>query len=90
VDLNDQQKEMLSVTAQSILDARQAFPNSSLATLYDINSMPSDLRKAHQENDKAVIKIYGLKSNSGDTEILTKLFEMYSSLLADSNPPTLT
>ena len=54
-----EQKEKIEKTAQSILDARSLYPNSSLADLYDELIMPPELRKAHQENDKAVMEAYG-------------------------------
>ena len=56
---NEQRKE-IEKTAQKILDARALYPDSSLADLYDEITMPPQLRKAHQENDKAVMKAYGL------------------------------
>lgn len=51
----------IEATAQAILDTRAKYPNASLADLYDELSMPSDLRKAHEANDKAVISAYGWK-----------------------------
>ena len=53
------QKIKIEQTAQGILDARSKFPNSSLADLYDELTMPPELRKAHQENDRAVMDAYG-------------------------------
>ncbi|MGK4126976.1 type IIL restriction-modification enzyme MmeI [Limosilactobacillus vaginalis] len=46
----------MSKTAQGILDARKLYPDSSLADLYDPLTMPVELRKAHEANDKAVLK----------------------------------
>ena len=46
-----------------ILDARTLYSGNSLADLYDESTMPPELRKAHQSNDKAVMKAYGFKSN---------------------------
>lgn len=54
----EEQKKKIEKTAQSILDARALYPNSSLADLYDELTMPKELRKAHQENDKAVMESY--------------------------------
>ena len=54
----NKQKEKIERTAQSILDARALYPNNSLADLYDELTMPPELRKAHQENDKAVMEAY--------------------------------
>jgi len=53
------QKEKIEQTAQAILDARERYPEASLADLYDELTMPPDLRKAHQANDKAVWEAYG-------------------------------
>ena len=75
----DKQKEKIELTAQGILDARNLYPESSLADLYDELTMPPELRKAHQQNDKAVMEAYGFPVKSGFTESMcvAKLMEMY-------------
>lgn len=60
------------------MDNRLEFSNSTLADLYGPNSMPLNLLKAHEENDKLVLTLFGLKSNSSDAEILSSLFEKYN------------
>ncbi|MBR1419793.1 MAG: N-6 DNA methylase [Selenomonadaceae bacterium] len=70
----------IEVTAQKILDARSNYPNSSLAELYDPNLMPPDLRKAHDENDRAVLDSYGFPRSITESEIVSRLFEMYQNL----------
>ena len=55
----DTQKTKIEQTAQAILDARARYPESSLADLYDELTMPPELRKAHQDNDRAVMQAYG-------------------------------
>ena len=55
----DAQKAKIEQTAQAILDARALYPDSSLAELYDETAMPPELRKAHQQNDRAVMETYG-------------------------------
>ena len=55
----EQQKAKIEQTAQAILDARALYPDSSLADLYDELTMPPELRKAHQANDRAVMDAYG-------------------------------
>jgi len=55
---NRRQRARIRTLAQSVLDARGEFPNSTLADLYDVDVMPHQLRKAHQELDKAVDKLY--------------------------------
>ena len=61
-----EQKEKIEKTAQGILDARDLYPDSSLADLYDPLTMPSELRKAHQLNDKAVLQAYGMPIKETD------------------------
>ena len=56
--MTEEQKKSIEKTAQGILDARAAFPDDSLASLYDRSLMPSQLRKAHQANDRAVMQAY--------------------------------
>jgi len=70
----------LSQTAQNIIDIRASYPNASLAVLYDKQSMPPDLHKAHQTNDKAVLLAYGLKPTAADAAIMTSLFSLYAAL----------
>ncbi|WNW15999.1 type IIL restriction-modification enzyme MmeI [Lactiplantibacillus plantarum] len=82
-EVDDKQKQKISETAQGILDARKLYPDSSLADLYDPLTMPSELRKAHEANDRAVLKAYGLKSNATEDEIVQHLFKMYEELTKD-------
>lgn len=63
--------------AEAVLEARSHFSSSSLADLYDPNSMPPSLRKAHEALDKAVLKAFGMKPSLSDNEILTRLFGLY-------------
>ncbi|WP_251939923.1 DNA methyltransferase [Limosilactobacillus reuteri] len=81
--VTDAQKQKISKTAQAILDARNIYPDSSLADLYDPLTMPVELRRAHEENDKAVLKAYGLKSSATEQDIVQLLFEMYEELTKD-------
>lgn len=83
----DTQKEKIEKTAQGILDARALYPKCSLADLYDELTMPPELRKAHQQNDKAVMDAYGFyyKENGKthwftETETVSKLMQMYQDL----------
>lgn len=78
--LTDEQREKLKQTGQAILDTRNNYPNSSLADLYGQNSMPLDLRKAHEANDKAVLRLYGLSGAASQAEILSALFDEYENL----------
>ncbi|MBQ7159744.1 MAG: methylase [Treponema sp.] len=76
----DAQKAKIEQTAQAILDARGFFPDASLADLYDENAMPPELRKAHKENDKAVMQAYGFDLKMSESECVTKLFELYEQM----------
>lgn len=64
-------------SANSILEARLAHPQSNLASLYDPLSMPLDLLKAHDSNDKAVDKAYGYKGKDDDASRVAFLFRLY-------------
>ncbi len=77
----DAQKAKIEETAQAILDARALYPDCSLADLYDEVTMPPELRKAHQQNDKAVMQAYGFwgKLNT-ETECVAELMKMYQLL----------
>ena len=77
----DAQKEKIEQTAQAILDARALYPDASLADLYDETTMPPELRKAHQQNDKAVRMAYGFwgKLNS-EPACVSELMKMYQKL----------
>lgn len=77
----DEQKARIEQTAQAILDARNLYPDCSLADLYDEATMPPELRKAHQQNDKAVMQAYGFwgKLNS-ESACVAELMRMYQGL----------
>ena len=79
--LNDQQKAKIEHTAQAILDARALYPESCMAELYDEVLMPPELRKAHQDNDKAVMQAYGFTKDhpaySSESACVAELMKMY-------------
>ncbi len=77
---SDAQKAKISQTAQNIIRARQLYPNDSLQDLYEPLTMPPELLAAHKENDAAVMKAYGFKSDITDTEIMEELMKMYQKL----------
>ena len=72
--------EKISATAQAILDARNLYPTSSLADLYDEVAMPPELRKAHRANDAAVLEAYGFPKDATESDIVARLFKMYQEL----------
>ena len=77
----DEQKAKIEQTAQNILDARALYPDSSLADLYDETTMPPELRKAHQQNDKAVMRAYGFDiKTTTETSCVAELMRMYQYL----------
>ena len=78
------QRTKIEQTAQAILDARALYPDSSLADLYDEVTMPPELRKAHQQNDRAVMEAYGFwgKLNT-EPACVAALMEMYKGLVGE-------
>ena len=77
----DKQKAKIEKTAQAILDARALYPDSSLADLYDPLTMPKELLKAHQDNDRAVMEAYGLPvKGTTESDAVAHLFKMYEKL----------
>ena len=78
----DEQKAKIEQTAQAILDARALYPDSSLADLYDEVAMPVELRKAHQENDRAVMQTYGfpVKNSFTESHCVAELFKLYNEM----------
>ncbi len=76
------QRAKIEQTAQAILDARALYPDSSLADLYDEVTMPPELRKAHQQNDRAVMEAYGfpIGKDFSESDCVARLFEMYQKL----------
>lgn len=78
----DEQKSQIEQTARAILDARALYPDASLADLYDEIAMPPELRKAHQENDKAVMKAYGFSvKDTTETSCVATLMKMYQEII---------
>ena len=75
---NDEQRQKIERTAQAILDARAKYPDSSLADLYDSVLMPPELRKAHQDNDRAVMQAYGFSLKMTESDCVAALFKMYA------------
>lgn len=75
-----EQERAIEDAGQAVIDTRAKYINSSLADLYDPNSMPGDLRKAHQILDKVMLSVFGLKASATDEEILSELFRRYEEL----------
>ena len=78
----DAQRAKIEQTAQAILDARALYPDSSLADLYDELTMPAELRKAHQQNDRAVMEAYSfpVRNDFTESQCVAELFKLYQEL----------
>ena len=72
------QKIKIEQAAQAVLDARNAYPNKSLADLYDPDKMPADLLAAHKALDKAVEEAYGVDFDGDEEKMVAHLFKLYA------------
>lgn len=83
----EQQKAKIEQTAQAILDARALYPDSSLADLYDELTMPPELRKAHQANDRAVMDAYGFikgtAARTSESACVAELMKLYQQKVSE-------
>lgn len=77
----DEQKLEIEKTAQKILDSRDLYSDSCLADLYNDMLMPPELKKAHEENDLAVIKAYGLEKNVAESDCVAFLMNKYQEMI---------
>ena len=83
-DCSENQRKKIEQTAQLILDARNNYPDASLADLYDPTLMPKDLRDAHKKNDLAVLDAYHFDKNLTESQILANLFTLYQQTICTS------
>ena len=79
-NISDKQKQKVETAAQTVLDTRAKYPDSSLADLYDPRTMPPDLVKAHQILDKAVDLCYRPQAFTNELNRIEFLFGLYESL----------
>ena len=80
----DTQKRKIEQTAQGILNARELYPDCTLADLYDEVTMPPELRKAHQNNDRAVMAAYGFSvKTTTESSCVAELMKMYIEKVKD-------
>ena len=83
----DAQKTQIEKTAREILDARAKYPDSSLSDLYNEAAMPPLLRRAHQQNDKAVMRAYGFDKDhpawKSESQCVAELMKLYQRLVGD-------
>ena len=80
--LTEQNKADLTRCAEDILLAREAHFPATIADLYDPETMPDNLRHAHERNDEVLERIYIGRRFKNDTERLEKLFELYTKMTA--------
>lgn len=79
------QKEAIKKAAQAVLDARKLYPDSTLADLYDPNTMPPELVKAHEKLDNAVKAAYGNEGFETEEDIVSSLMKLYKEALGKEN-----
>ncbi|OZA93491.1 MAG: hypothetical protein B7X57_04850 [Erythrobacter sp. 34-65-8] len=80
-DASPAQRDKVEALAQAVLNARAAYPTSSLADLYDPDTMPADLRKAHAALDAAVDRLYRPAPFASDRDRVEHLFGRYEALV---------
>jgi hypothetical protein len=80
--LTEQNKADLTRCAENILLAREAHFPATIADLYAPESMPENLRHAHEHNDEVLERIYIGRRFKNDTERLEKLFDLYTKMTA--------
>lgn len=80
-DASPAQRAKIEALAQAVLDARAAHPTSSLADLYDPDTMPANLRKAHAALDAAVDRLYRPAPFASDRDRVEHLFGRYEALV---------
>ena len=78
--LTERNKADLTACAEDILLTREAHFPATIADLYDPETMPEDLRAAHDRNDETLERIYIGRRFKNDTERLEKLFDMYTQM----------
>lgn len=83
--LTEQNKVDLTRCAMDILLAREAHFPATVADLYDPDTMPENLRRAHEYNDEVLERIYIGRRFKNDTERLEKLFDLYTKMTADAD-----
>jgi hypothetical protein len=81
-EVDPKAKSAVEAAAQTVLDARAAHPNATLADLYDPLTMPPNLRAAHNDLDKAVDRCYRKQPFTSERERVEHLFELYQRLAA--------
>ncbi|MVZ97915.1 class I SAM-dependent DNA methyltransferase [Sphingorhabdus sp. IMCC26285] len=81
--LTEKNKIDLTRCAEDILLAREAHYPATIADLYDPETIPDNLREAHERNDEVLERIYIGRRFKNDTERLEKLFELYTKMTTE-------
>ena len=79
-EATEQQRNKIEETAKMILDARENYPEASMADFYSNLILFPDLMKAHRANDAAVLEAYGFPKDATESDIVARLFKMYREL----------
>lgn len=80
-EVTEEQRIKIESTAQAILDAREKYPDASMADLYGNLIVFPELMKAHRANDAAVLEAYGFPNDATESDIVARLFKMYQDLV---------
>lgn len=82
--LTEKNKIDLTRSIEDVLLSRESHYPASIAELYEIDTMPTNLREAHERNDEVLERIYIGRRFRNDTERLEKLFELYTKMTSKS------
>ena len=80
--VSEEHHAAIAEAAQGVLNARDLYPDSTLADLYDPTLMPSELREAHRHLDRLVLSAYGFPAQMDEAACVAALFERYEKLLS--------
>jgi hypothetical protein len=81
-DVDEKLRKAVEAGAEAVLEARAAHPTATLADLYDPNTMPPNLRAAHDNLDRAVERCYRKQPFTSARERVEFLFDLYQKLAA--------
>src|SRR5699024_12836126 len=78
---SEKEKNRIESTAQEIIAARNSYSKNSLTDLYDELTIPLELQKAQQENNRFVMVMYGMEVRvTKESDAVEKLLEMYNDI----------
>jgi hypothetical protein len=84
-NVSEKKQQLVAEKAMAIIAIREAYPERCIENLYDPDSMPPDLKQAHQELDVVVEQCYQIKPFYNDTERLECLFKLYEKMTGTQN-----